>query len=84
MCLGTEGQGKRILYVYVDAVRLSEMSPDKFWRNQAEGTKTKVKICFGPKGQYIDSKQQQQYIYVYIHTYIYIYTCLEAERNETH
>ena len=53
MCLGPEVQGKRILYVYVDAVRLSKTSPDKFWRNPAEGKKTKVKICFSPKSQYI-------------------------------
>ena len=37
---------------------LSKTSPNKFWRNQAEGKKTKVKICFGTKGQYIDIKQQ--------------------------
>ena len=51
MCLGPEGQGKRILYVYVDAVRLSETSPNKFWRNQAERKETLVKIYLSPEGQ---------------------------------
>ena len=62
MCLGPERQGKRILYVYVDAVRLSEMSPNKFWRNQAEGKETPVKMCLGPEGQ----RKRILYTYVYV------------------
>ena len=38
-------------YMYVGVVRLSETSPNKFWRNQAEGKSTQVKICLGPEGQ---------------------------------
>jgi hypothetical protein len=30
-------KGKEYYYVYVDAVRLSETSPNKFWRDQPKG-----------------------------------------------
>ena len=36
-CLAPDGQGKRILYMYVGAVRLSETSRKNFWRNKADG-----------------------------------------------
>ena len=38
-------------YMYVGVQRLSEINPNKFWRNQAEGKWTQIKICVGPASQ---------------------------------
>ena len=43
-------------------MRLSETSPNKFWRNQAERKETLVKIYLGKKGQ----RKQILCTYVYV------------------
>ena len=51
-------------YMNVGVQRLSEINPNKFWRNQAEGKWTQIKICVAPEDQ---GKR------IYINIYIYIY-----------
>ena len=49
-------------YMYVGVQRLSEINPNKFWRNQAERKETLVKIYLGPEG-----KRKR-----ILHTYVYV------------
>ena len=50
------------MYMYVGAMRLSEMSCNIFWRNEAKGKLTQVKVCAGGNETHIFATVRQNLI----------------------